>query len=113
MQFLIDPQSGLGWGINGASGSTLGAIRTLRGLSGTTAHALNLRDLNVPLGNGVTSKAIAFGTAEPNALYTIFASLSYNGGAIWITNKATTGFTVNWVTATPDANQTLDWLLIR
>jgi len=49
---------------------------------------------------------------EPDAVYAIVAVPSWNAGSVWVTNKTKEGFRVNFSTA-PDANATLDWILIR
>jgi hypothetical protein len=50
---------------------------------------------------------------EPDTSYDVWVTTSFNNGGWWITNKTRAGFTVNWVTATADANQTLSWLVVR
>lgn len=57
---------------------------------------------NVPLS--------APGCAEPDANYGVHVTPGWNAGAVWVTSKATTGFTVNWQTA-PGSNTALDWLI--
>jgi hypothetical protein len=49
---------------------------------------------------------------EPDANYGVIVTPSWET-TVWITSKATSGFTVNFGTAAPDANQTVDWLLMR
>jgi len=56
-----------------------------------------------------TTKAVAFGTAEPDASY--YVALSGNAaGYCWVTSKATTGFTIN---CSASNSNTVDWILIR
>ena len=49
--------------------------------------------------------------AETDANYEIVATASW-GTTVWVTAKATTGFTLNFGTAAPNANQTVSWLLL-
>lgn len=49
---------------------------------------------------------------EDDANYQIVATPSWDT-TVWVTGQATTGFTLNFGTATPDANQTVSWLLFR
>ncbi len=88
-------------------------IKRIGGLSGSNGIAQNFRAVDVALGNGVNTLAVTFGTNEIDGSFAIFVSFTYNAGAYWITARGTTGFTINWVTVTPDANQKLSWLLIR
>jgi hypothetical protein len=59
--------------------------------------------------SAATTKAVAFGTAEPDASY--YVSLSGNAaGYCWVTSKSTTGFTINCSASNSNA---VDWILIR
>ncbi len=49
---------------------------------------------------------------EPDADYAVIVTPSWLT-TCRVTGKATTGFTVDFGTATPDANQTFDWLIVR
>lgn len=49
---------------------------------------------------------------EPDANYAVVLTPSW-GTTTFVTSKATTGFTANFGTATPDALQTFDWVLVR
>jgi hypothetical protein len=49
---------------------------------------------------------------EDDANYQIVATPSW-ATTVYVTNKATTGFTLNFSSAAPDANQTVSWLLFR
>jgi hypothetical protein len=49
---------------------------------------------------------------EDDANYQIVATPSW-ATTVWVTGKTTTGFTLNFGTAAPDANQTVSWLLFR
>lgn len=49
---------------------------------------------------------------EPDANYGVIVTPSWET-TTWITSKATSGFTINFGTAAPDANQTVDWILMR
>jgi hypothetical protein len=56
-----------------------------------------------------TTKAVTFGTAEPDASY--YVTLSGNAaGYCWVTSKSTTGFTINCSASNSNA---VDWILIR
>lgn len=48
---------------------------------------------------------------EPDANYAVIVTPAWNT-SVWVTNKATTGFTVNFGTA-PGANSSLDWFIVR
>ncbi len=52
------------------------------------------------------------GLVEENADYQIIATPSW-ATTVFVSNKTTTGFTLNFGTAAPDANQTVSWLLFR
>jgi hypothetical protein len=52
------------------------------------------------------------GRVEDDTAYHIVATPSW-ATTVHVTNKATTGFTLNFGTAAPDANQTVAWLLFR
>lgn len=94
-------------------------ISGLRSLSQTTTKAENLRG-SVTIEGTDTTGAVTFGTAEPDATYFISvtpSALSASAAApgnVWVTSKATSGFTINIETA-PGASEsvTLDWHLIR
>jgi hypothetical protein len=50
---------------------------------------------------------------ETDTSYDVWVTTSFDNGGFWITSKAVSGFTVNWTTATADADQTLSWLVVR
>lgn len=81
---------------------------SVTGISATTTVPKNLRG-SATFASAAT-RAVSFGTAEPDATY--FVSIS--GGAnetFWVTSKGTGGFTLNSSNATSTA--TVDWHLIR
>lgn len=68
---------------------------------------------NVGLGKSVASLSVTLSPAEANTTYTVRVETSWNSGHPWVSAKATTGFTINFPTNTPDALQTLSWSLGR
>jgi len=59
--------------------------------------------------SSATTKAVVFGTAEPDASY--YVTLGGNAaGYCWITSKTTSGFTINCSSSNSNA---VDWILIR
>jgi hypothetical protein len=91
--------------------TSAGAITNIKSISATSTAANNLRGINVPYTANSTTTTVTFGTAEPDANYAISITPSWNT-THWVTNKTTTGFTVNWGTTSASA-QTFDWILIR
>lgn len=64
-------------------------------------------------GNGSPCSGGAIeGQVEDDANYQIVATPSWNT-TVWVTSKSTTGFTLNFGTSAPDANQTVAWLMFR
>jgi hypothetical protein len=49
---------------------------------------------------------------EPDANYAIMVTPHWNAGAVWVTNKATTGFTINFQSG-PSGDNTVDWFMVR
>lgn len=66
----------------------------------------------IALAQAITTKAITWAIAEPDTNYEVYASTTYST-TIFVTAKTTSGCTINFGTATPDANQTLDVTLMR
>jgi hypothetical protein len=99
-------------------GGTLKTLRTfddvnlqrlynLKSISGTPTVGSNLRG-NVTF-SASTTTTVSFSTAEPDSSY--FIALGGNAaGYCWVTNKTTTGFTINC--SASNSNST-DWILIR
>ena len=92
--------------INGKVADDL-QIRGLGGLSGTTAHANNLRGTATLSGGTVN---VSFAVAEVNAAYFLFLSGDTNETFNW-SAKATGGFTITSSNGSSTAK--VDWLLIR
>ncbi|MHB9023946.1 MAG: hypothetical protein ACYC7E_07170 [Armatimonadota bacterium] len=81
------------------------------GISATTTPAKNLRGINRAVTQGATTYAVTFAVAEPDATYAVSVTPTWNT-TVWVTNKATTGFTVNFGTAAPSGAK-CDWIIIR
>ncbi len=54
----------------------------------------------VAVGNGLTTLAVTLPARMPDANYFVGVQANFNNGGTWVTAKTTTGFTLNWVTAT-------------
>lgn len=87
--------------------ASIGQQYNVIGISGTAVPANNLRGTAVFAASA--NKVVVFTAAEPDALYTITHS-GNAAGYCWITNKLSTGFTLNCSAA--NSNST-DWHLIR
>lgn len=95
-------------------------LQTIEGVSGTTTPAKNLRG-SVTISDFSTSGTVTFGIAEINTAYFVTATVSAVSGTpatgstrAHISNKTTTGFTVELEVAPGTANSvTVDWILIR
>ena len=68
--------------------------------------------VQVPLGNGVTALAVVLPRGEVDSLYGVTALPSWDT-TVWVANRTTTGFDLNFGTATPDADQTVDYATFR
>lgn len=72
-----------------------------------------------PRRGSVTVTAAAFTAAvtltpnEADTSYRVVLGANYDNGGLWITSRATTGFTVNSKTAAPGGNGTVDYLIMR
>lgn len=66
----------------------------------------------IALAQGVTTKAIGWAVNEPDTNYEVYITPSWNT-TVFATAKLVSGFTANFGTATPDANQSIDVVLIR
>jgi hypothetical protein len=80
--------------------------------SGQLGLTGNARGINVAIGSGASSVGITFPNAYAGSNYAVQCTPSYNT-TCYITGKSTTGFTINFGTAAPDANQTVDWFVVR
>jgi hypothetical protein len=67
------------------------------------------RGNNVPVSAGATSLAVTLPQTLPNTNYAVYVTPQWNT-SYWITNKTTTGFTINFGTA-PATNSALDWVI--
>lgn len=105
LSFLWDG-AGTSTQINGVSAGDI-RMRTVGGISQTTAHAENLRG-SVTLSSG--SAGVVFGTAEPNNSYFITLAGSVNETFSW-SAKATGGFTIT--SSNGSSTAVVDWILIR
>lgn len=77
----------------------------------STAASLN-RGI-VTLSAGITSKVVTLPSEVTSTDYIPWATPNWNAGAVWITNKSTTSFTLNWVNAVVGVDNTFDWALTR
>jgi hypothetical protein len=70
--------------------------------------------VNVAVVAAAVVKAIAFadGKNEPDVNYAVLAAPSWNT-TVWVTAKATTGFTLNFGTAAPGGGGFVDYSVIR
>jgi hypothetical protein len=66
----------------------------------------------VALGSGVSSKPVTLSPAELNTSYIPLVSTTWST-TVSITNQTTSGFTINFGTPTPDAFQTVSWIIAR
>lgn len=64
--------------------------------------------LKTPMQSGVDAET---SMQEPDTNYAVIVTPAWNT-TVWVTNKATSGFTVNFGTA-PGSNSTLDWFIVR
>ena len=85
-----------------------GRLRGIAGISSTAVQPLNL------VGNATfvsaATVAISFASNEEDSSYEIFVGTQLNE-TLWVTSKATTGFTLNSSNASSTA--VVSWLLIR
>ena len=68
------------------------------------------KDRSVPVAPAMLSIDIPLSPALATADYQVVVTLNWNGGSWWISNKSTTGFTINWAIA-PTVATALDWTL--
>ena len=85
------------------------SLRTNGRISAKSTPAKNLRG-QATLNAGIGSLVVSFPTVEPDASY--YIQLTGNGNnTLWVTNKTTTGFTINRSSTT--GTRIVDWLLVR
>jgi len=100
--------SGLIVQLSGSSASTL-ALASVRSISATATRANNLRG-TATFAAG-TTVAVSFGTAEPDASYTVQLTPKADPvGRLWTSGLGTGGFTINNSSST---SISVDWLLVR
>lgn len=63
--------------------------------------------------SGATTAAVTLTPNEADTGYRVVFGANFNNGGIWLTSRATTGFTVNVATAAPVGNGTVDYLTLR
>lgn len=71
----------------------------------------NIRGYNMSVAASATSQTVSFGTAHPDANYAVFCTPDWNTSC-YVSNKTTNGFTLNYGTAAPAAQQ-VDWFVAR
>jgi hypothetical protein len=103
--------------INISGGATFGGTLTVTGnttFSGAMiSFSNNVRGYNVVVVASATSQTITFGTAYPDANYAVLCTPNFNT-TCYITNKTTTGFTINYGTAAPsDGSGRVDWFVLH
>jgi hypothetical protein len=54
----------------------------------------------ISIGAGLTTIAVTMPIPMPDTSYAVSVNMNFNNGGFWVTGKTTTGFTLNWVTAT-------------
>jgi len=69
------------------------------------------KGVNVSVSASATSLAVTLPKAESDTNYGVLVVPQWNT-TVWITNKTTTGFTINFGTA-PSSNSALDWFVFR
>jgi hypothetical protein len=70
-----------------------------------------VRGIAAAVTSGQTTLAITFATAQADANYAVLCTPNY-ATTCYVTNVATTGFTISFGTAAP-ANATVNWLVVR
>ncbi len=68
--------------------------------------------VNLAVGAGAGTLAITFKRAEPNATYGVTITPAW-GTTVWVTNRATTGFTANFGTVAPGGGSTMSFTTYR
>lgn len=120
---LIDPRSATTLSFTDASGSAFfvsKSVSGLSGLSGTSVKANNLRG-SVTISDANTTAAVSFATAETDTSFFVIVSATVSAGTpaagstrCYVTNQATSGFTIN-LEAAPGAGNSVrvSWFIIR
>ena len=65
---------------------------------------------NVAVAAGATSLAVSLPLTLPNTNYAVYVTPQWNT-SVWVTNKTTTGFTINFGTAAPTGGSYVDWVI--
>ena len=60
-----------------------------------------------------TSVAVTLTPNEPAVTYRVVFGANFNNGGLWLTLRATTGFTINSATAAPGGGGLVDFLILR
>ena len=71
----------------------------------------NVRGYNVSVTAAATSQTVSFLAAHPDANYSVFCTPNWST-TCYVSNKTTSGFTLNYGTAAPAA-QLVDWFVAR
>lgn len=82
------------------------------GISGTWEN-LGPRRGTATVAEAATTVAVSLSPAEPDDSYVVNATPEDNLGSVWITSKATSGFTINVSTAAGAGGDTVGWTLWR
>lgn len=120
---LIDPRSTTTLSFTDASGTAFfvsKSISGLSGLSGTSVKSNNLRG-SVTISDANTTAAVSFAIAEANTAFFVIASATVSAGTpaagstrCYVTNQATSGFTINLEVAPGAGNSVrVSWFIIR
>jgi hypothetical protein len=107
---LLSQKAGGGMDINSPSSNNI-RISGLKGIASGGIHANNLRGTVATPASGNTV-AVTLSPAEPDASYYIWVEADRNQGSMWVTSKATGGFTINSEAAFTSGG-TINWLLVR
>jgi len=77
----------------------------------TSANLQNFfKGNNVAVAAGATSLAVSLPLTLPITNYAVYVTPQWNT-SVWITNKTTTGFTINFGTAAPTGGSYVDWVI--
>ena len=68
--------------------------------------------VNLAVGAGASTLAVTFKRVEPNATYGVTITPAW-GTTVWVTNRATTGFTANFGTVAPGGGSTMSFTTFR
>jgi hypothetical protein len=70
------------------------------------------KGVNVAVSEGSTSLTVTLPVTEPNTSYGVLVIPQWNTN-VWVTNKTTTSFTINFGTAAPTGGSYIDWFVYR